>query len=134
MVGSGNRFMSLIASGFHSVLGILLPGNGALPLVGSSTVSGEPLFCNDCEKSPCRSRAVGMVRFPLLGLRFFQSSTLTKKKSLFLLVLKTPGIYSGPPSVKPPWLLRSRPLGVGNGVLALLVHEWAFIHSARLKK
>ena len=102
MVGSGNRDRSLAPSEFHNVLGILLPGNGVLPLVGSSTVTAAPLFCIDCEKSPTRSKAVGMVRFPVLGLRFFQSSTETKKKSLFLLVLKSFGMKSGPPRVKPP--------------------------------
>src|SRR5438105_941671 len=57
---------------------------------GSYTVVPVP------QKFPCRIAAVATVAKPLFDLRIRVNSSLTKKKSLFLL--------TGPPIVYPNWL------------------------------
>src|SRR5207244_13532644 len=83
-------------------VGITLPGN-CTPLVGSiidiRALLGW-LFSLLCEKSPFRSRAVGVYLFcvpPLTNWPVYSCDQ--KKKSFFFSVLNTFGMKTGPPTL-----------------------------------
>src|SRR5437867_1578474 len=100
--GRGNRFIianpaRLIRSG-----GIMLPGN-CLPVDGSMIGISTPVVVVVCEKSPLRSRAVGIVYwFGAVNPLLRRVSREKKKKSLLRLLLKlVPGMINGPPMLPP---------------------------------
>src|ERR1035438_8108211 len=61
-LGKGKKLSIAWPTGVMREVGIRLPGNGA-PVVGSLMVINDPLFCKLLEKSPVRSRAVGVYLF-----------------------------------------------------------------------
>ena len=74
---------------------------GKVPPSGSLMAAiATPFLSMLCEKSPLRSSSVGKVGVAaVLGFQLAWNSWLQKKNSLFFWVLKTFGMYSGPPMV-----------------------------------
>src|ERR1017187_6039354 len=106
----GRKFKNDAPSGLAKVGGMTLPGYGAC-VVGSITlisVQGSPkLMLQLWEKSPLRSRAVGMVDLAIEPERNCRvNSCDAKKKSFFFSLLKSPGTKTGPPRLQPAMLYR----------------------------
>src|SRR5579883_2552360 len=98
-LGSGKKFSIAWPNGVMREDGITLPGNGALVL-GSVIVINDPLFWKLCEKSPLRSKAVGVYlvwTLPLTNCPVYSCDQ--KKNSRRRSLLKWCGIVTGPPMV-----------------------------------
>src|ERR1019366_6975106 len=106
----GRKLRNDTPSGLTEVGGMILFGNGAC-VVGSITlisVQGSPkLMLQLWEKSPLRSRAVGMVDLAIEPERNCRvNSWDAKKNGFFLSLLKSAGINRGPPPPQPATLSR----------------------------